>query len=221
MHWGICGTAFALVGWSAHTVQRLRAAPSWIAAAADDGWVVFGGTVGAPSSFILAARGAVNSAEFAKANCELLRKRLTLTEGQLRAVLVAYPPVLGYSYVANIEPSLAALQSRLGLTESQLRRVVLKKPQVLGYSYEANVNPTLTKLQARLQLSEAQLTAVVVGMPSVLSYSYEAKVSPALDKLQARLGMDIDALRAVVVLYPAVLGYSYEVRHSLVDPRTQ
>mmetsp|Transcript_22698 Transcript_22698/g.69359 ORF Transcript_22698/g.69359 Transcript_22698/m.69359 type:complete len:324 (-) Transcript_22698:92-1063(-) len=163
------------------------------------------------SPFLLAARSAVNSAEFSKANCALLRNRLDLSESQLRAILIAYPPVLGYSYELNIEPSLAALQSRLSLSESQLRRIVLKKPQMLGYSYEANVKPSLAKLQSRLELNESQLTSVVVGMPSVLSYSFEDKIDPAITQLQARLNIDDAALRNLVVLFPAVLGYSFQV----------
>jgi len=164
----------------------------------------------AMDSTLRAARDAVNSAEFSAANCELLRARLGLSEGELRRVVVAYPTVLGYSYEDNLAPSLAALQQRLSLSESQLRRVVIAQPQVLGYSYDANVAPSLSKLQRRLQLCDEELARVVVGQPAVpthpragasrasggatsprrcrsqvLSYSFEAKIEPALAKLQA------------------------------------
>ena len=164
----------------------------------------------AMDSTLRAARDAVNSAEFSAANCELLRARLGLSEGELRRVVVAYPTVLGYSYEDNLAPSLAALQQRLSLSESQLRRVVIAQPQVLGYSYDANVAPSLFKLQRRLQLCDEELARVVVGQPAVpppprasasqasggatsprqcrsqvLSYSFEVKIEPALAKLQA------------------------------------
>ena len=50
---------------------------------------------------------------------------LGLSEGELRKVVVTCSPVLGYSYEANVEPSLAKLQGRLGLSEAELRKVVV------------------------------------------------------------------------------------------------
>jgi len=119
--------------------------------------------------------------------CDSLQSRLSLSEPELKKVVLGLPSVLGFSYEANIAPSLAALQSRLALSEVELKKVVLRLPPVLGYSFEANIAPSLAALQSRLSLSEPELKKVVLGLPSVLGFSYEANIAPSLAALQSRL----------------------------------
>eukprot|EP00588_Corethron_pennatum_P023005 CAMPEP_0194319256 /NCGR_PEP_ID=MMETSP0171-20130528/15724_1 /TAXON_ID=218684 /ORGANISM="Corethron pennatum, Strain L29A3" /LENGTH=60 /DNA_ID=CAMNT_0039076403 /DNA_START=1 /DNA_END=180 /DNA_ORIENTATION=+ len=54
-----------------------------------------------------------------------LQERLSLSEEQLRKVVVTCPRVLGCSFESNIAPSLAGLQKQLSLNEAQLRKVVV------------------------------------------------------------------------------------------------
>ena len=45
--------------------------------------------------------------------CPHPQAHLKLTDEQLRKIVVALPPVLGYSFEKNVEPKLDALQVRL------------------------------------------------------------------------------------------------------------
>jgi len=145
--------------------------------------------------------------------CDSLQSRLSLSEPELKKVVLGLPSVLSCSYEANIAPSLAALQSRLSLSEPELKKVVLRLPQVLGYSYEANIAPSLAALQSRLSLSELELKKVVLGLPPVLSYSYEANIAPTLAFMETAFHLAPDELRERVVAIPPLLGYSLEVRY--------
>jgi len=142
--------------------------------------------------------------------CDSLQSRLSLSKPELKKVVLKIPPVLGYSYEANLEPSLAALQSRLSLSEPELKKVVLGLPSVLGLSYEANIAPSLAALQSRLSLSEPDLKKVVLGRPTVLGLSYESNIAPSLAALQSRLSLSEPELKKVVLRLPQVLGFSYE-----------
>ena len=146
--------------------------------------------------------------------CDALQGQLGLSDPELRKVVMRLPSVLGLSFEANIEPSLAKLQGRLGLSQAELRKLVVAVPSVLGLSFEANIEPSLAKLQGRLGLSQAELRKVVMRMPSVLSYSFEANIEPSLAKLQGRLGLSEVELRKMVVALPPVLGYSFEANLS-------
>jgi len=48
-----------------------------------------------------------------------------LSEPELKKVVLGFPTVLGLSFEASIEPSLAALKSRLSLSEPELKKLVL------------------------------------------------------------------------------------------------
>ena len=145
--------------------------------------------------------------------CDELQKRLSLSEAELKKVVVSTPPVLGYNFKDNVEPSLAKLQNRLDLSEAELKKVVVKLPPVLGYSFEENVEPSLTKLQKRLGLSEAELKKVVLSLPSVIGCSFEKNLEPKLDFLQAELGLSLEEIRGRVVACPTLLGYSLTKRY--------
>jgi len=142
--------------------------------------------------------------------CDLLQSQLSLSEPELKKVVLRHPAVLNYSYEATIVPSLAALQSRLSLSEPELKKMVLKLPSVLSCSYEANLAPSLAALQSRLSLSEPELKKVVLRLPSVLSFSYEANIAPSLAALQSRLSLSEPELKKVVLGIPPVLGCSFE-----------
>ena len=77
----------------------------------------------------------------AKTTCHDVQQRLNLTDADLKKIVMGLPQVLGLSYDANIEPSLAALQRRLDLSDPELKKIVLRLPPVLGLSYEANIDP--------------------------------------------------------------------------------
>ena len=126
--------------------------------------------------------------------CDALQGQLGLSDPELRKVVMRLPSVLGLSFEANIEPSLAKLQGRLGLSQAELRKVVMRMPSVLSYSFEANIEPSLAKLQGRLGLSEVELRKMVVALPPVLGYSFEANLSPKLDFLQSVLRLDVQEL---------------------------
>ena len=49
--------------------------------------------------------------------CDGLKHRLGLSKAELKTIVLGVPKVLGCSYDANIDPSLAALQRRLDLRE--------------------------------------------------------------------------------------------------------
>ena len=107
--------------------------------------------------------------------------------------LVAYPATLGYSYHANVEPSLAKLQNRLQLSEEQLRKVVVAHPPVLGYSHEANLAPKLDFLQTELGLSAADLRDSIVAFPANLGYSLDKRYRPRL-RATRLVGADASAV---------------------------
>jgi len=110
---------------------------------------------------------------WAGAVCDALQSRLSLSEPELRALMLKLPPVLGYSYEYKIEPSLAALQSRLCLSEPELKTVVLALPPVLNCSFETNMEPSLATLQFQF---------------SVLGHTgFPADMAPTLEAVQTRL----------------------------------
>ena len=87
----------------------------------------------------------------------LLQHRLSLTEAELRKLVLRLPVVLGLSYEQKVEPSLNSLQTRLMLSDAELKKVVLLLPSALVYSWEAKLEPSLAAIQQRLQLSDEEL----------------------------------------------------------------
>ena len=75
---------------------------------------------------------------------------LSLSEPELRKMILKVPAVLSYSFKADIAPSLAALHSRSSLSGPELKKVLLALPTVLGYSFETNIEPSLAALPWRL-----------------------------------------------------------------------
>jgi len=163
--------------------------------------------------FAKSTMGRSSRVERAADSCDKLQQRLDLGEVELKKIVLQLPQVLGYSYEANIEPSLAALQRRLDLSEAELKKIVLKLPPVLGCSYEANIEPSLAALQRRLDLSEAELKKIVLGKPSVLGVSYEKNLEPKMAFLQEELQLSKEALRENIVKMPQLLSYSLEKRY--------
>jgi len=145
--------------------------------------------------------------------CESLQPRLSLTEPELRKMVLVRPHVLGCNYESNIAPSLAALQSRLSLSDAELKKLVTRHPQVLGYSVEAKIKPLLAALQSRLSLGEPELKKLVLGHPQVLSYSFEANIEPKLAFLQTAFSLAPDELRESMLTNPALLSRSLELRY--------
>jgi hypothetical protein len=128
-------------------------------------------------------------------------------------VVVAMPPVLGYSFESKIEPSLAKLQARLGLSEAQLQKVVVAMPPVLGYSFESNLSPKLDLLQRELALSLEALRERVVRMPALLGYSQAKRYQPRLEICRA-MGLSplivIDRITLTDVRFDASIGLRAE-----------
>jgi len=148
--------------------------------------------------------------------CESLQPRLSLSEPELRKMVLVRPQVLGCSFVDTIAPKLAALQSRLSLSDAELKKLVMKHSQMLGYSFEAKMKPLLAALQSRLSLSEPELKKFVLRLPQVLSLSLEANIEPALAALELRLSLSGPQLKKLVLDHPAVLSYSFKAN---IEPK--
>ena len=139
----------------------------------------------------------------------LLRQRLDLDDRELRRALVAHPAILGYSYEANIEPKLCALERRLRLrSTAELKKVVTGFPLVLGLNYDRNIDPTLGALEVALELDEAELRKLLLGAPQVLGLSADANLRPTLDAVARRLRLERPELRRLVTRLPQLLTMS-------------
>ena len=120
--------------------------------------------------------------------CDLLQSQLSLSEPELKKVVLRHPAVLNYSYEATIVPSLAALQSRLSLSEPELKKVVLGLPSVLGFRFEVNIALTLAFMETAFHLAPDELRDRVVAILPLLSYSLELRYRPRVT-LASALGV--------------------------------
>merc|ERR1719389_554745 len=128
-----------------------------------------------------------------------LEKRLQLSAGELKKVVLGCPTLLGLSWEDNIEPTLASLEKRLELSAGELKKVVLGQPTLLGYSWQDNMEPTLTSLanpdqdyfslpstranyvvREFLHFSPAELKKVVLRCPTLLGMSWQDNMEPTL-----------------------------------------
>ena len=157
--------------------------------------------------------GRASSVDRATDSCDKLQQRLDLSEAELKKIVLKLPSVLGYSYEANLGPSIAALQERLDLSEAELKKIVLRVPPLLGLSYEANLEPSLAALQERLDLSDAELKKIVLKLPPVLGCSYDKNLEPKLEFLQKELQLSKEILREIIVKNPQLLSLSLENRY--------
>ena len=154
---------------------------------------------------------------------EALQQRLSLSEAELRKVVLSYPPVLAISFEGNIETKLGALLQRLALSEAELRKLVLSRPAVLGYSFEGNIEPKLAALQERLAISGAELRLLVLRVPSVLTSNLDATIWPKVDFLQQELSLDGTGATQLLLKAPSLLSGSLDasLRPNLEVWRTQ
>ena len=72
-----------------------------------------------------------------------LKRRLGLSEVELKKIVLTLPPVLGLSYDTNLEPTLAFLQEELQLSKEILREKIVSMPPLLSYSLAKRYRPRL------------------------------------------------------------------------------
>lgn len=116
----------------------------------------------------------------------------TVAADDLRAIVLAFPSVLGLSVEANLRPKLAFLAEALGSSPAELRVHIARCPLVLGTSLEKSLVPNVSAWRAALleaghsDDAEAQFrTMVEKNGLRVLTASYEKRTRPRLTKAAA------------------------------------
>ena len=122
-----------------------------------------------------------------------LEARLHLSEAELSRLVVATPPVLGYSE-DNLEQTLGYLERRLELDGGALRRLVLALPATLGYSLDKNLAPTLDFYAETLELQPRDLGGLICSLPALLGYSLTKRLEPRRERCRAA-GVALDVTR--------------------------
>ena len=87
-----------------------------------------------------------------------LKSNLSLTDTELKKIVLGKPEVLGYSIDANLAPTIDWLTSRLSLSDSELKKLVLRLPSVLGCSVDDNLAPTIDFFERELGVIGSDLT---------------------------------------------------------------
>jgi len=88
-----------------------------------------------------------------------LTLRLSLTEKELRALILQYPVFLGANVIDNIEPSIAFYEDLLGVDEALAH--IQKNFNVLNYSVEKRLVPRRERMEsAGLEITEKDLRAI-------------------------------------------------------------
>ena len=113
--------------------------------------------------------------------------RLDLGDADMVRLLVRHPEVLGYSFDANILPTMDTLAESLHLTDKDLGKMLLAAPSVLGLSVEDTLLPRLASLRSILSLSTRVLRALALRLRRVLLLSIESNVLPTLAALRSLL----------------------------------
>ena len=121
-------------------------------------------------------------------------------------LLVRHPEVLGYSYEANIVPTIDALKHGLCVDDDELGELVLAAPSALGLSVEKTLRPRITVLRQRLSLKDDEMAALVRKYPRVILLSVEER----MDTLSEMLALSAEELRSLVLRYPQSLSLSAE-----------
>lgn len=88
-----------------------------------------------------------------------LTLRLSLTEKELRALILQYPVFLGANVIDNIEPSIAFYEDLLGVDEALAH--IQKNFNVLNYSVAKRLVPRRERMEsAGLEITEKDLRAI-------------------------------------------------------------
>ena len=70
-----------------------------------------------------------------------LQSRLGLSEAELKKVVLRLPPVLSYSFEANLLPKIDWLQRETNLSDDELRHKLVSQPAMLSYSLRDRLQP--------------------------------------------------------------------------------
>ena len=87
-------------------------------------------------------------------------------EAELKKVVLRLPPVLSYSFEANLLPKIDWLQRETNLSDDELRHKLVSNPVMLGYSLR-------DRLQPRAALCDE------FGVSRSLLWNYHGKSPPA------------------------------------------
>ena len=82
-----------------------------------------------------------------------LEKRLQLSAGELKKVVLGCPTLLGLSWEENMEPQIAMMEEAVGHVGAAagVKELILRTPIVFTYSNEKRVRPRLAELKALSQ----------------------------------------------------------------------
>jgi hypothetical protein len=134
-----------------------------------------------------------------------LQIRLGLSDEEAIKTLLRHPSLLGYSFEANIDPTLSALEEALSLSPDELARIFIRSPAVIGLNVDDTLMPRISALRELFGIGTVGVRRMVLRHPTLLKYSIDANVRPTAEALRLLLGLSDSELRSLVLKYPQAL----------------